>query len=85
MYSYYLGSLLKIKYVKFIKKYITILQLIQLFIPNFICLYFYRPPIENNFNYNIIKIFVIYVCGLIILFARFYYNNYIIKKEIKDY
>jgi len=79
MYSYYLGCLLKIKQVKFIKQYITSLQLIQLFIPNFICLYFYQPPIETEFNYNLIKFFVLYVSVLVILFVKFYYKNYILK------
>ena len=81
MYSYYLGCLLKINQVRFIKKYITSLQLVQLFIPNFICLYFYMPPIETTFNYNIIKIFVGYVSVLVGLFARFFYTNYIKDKS----
>jgi hypothetical protein len=77
MYSYYLGSLLKIKNIKFIKQYITTLQLIQLIVPSLIDLYFYRPPIETVFNYYIINIFVLYVTILIILFGVFYYKNYI--------
>ena len=81
MYSYYLGCLLKINQVRFIKKYITSLQLIQLFIPNFICLYYYAPPIETTFNYNIIKIFVGYVSVLVVLFSQFYYTNYIKPKH----
>jgi hypothetical protein len=82
MYSYYLGSLLKIKNIKIVKQYVTTLQLIQLIVPAFINLYFYRPPIETIFNYIIINIFVIYVTILIILFSIFYYNNYI-KNKIK--
>ncbi len=81
MYSYYLGCLLKINQVRFIKKYITSLQLTQLFIPNFICLYFYAPPIETAFNYNLIKVFVGYVAVLVILFSKFFYVNYIKRKE----
>jgi hypothetical protein len=82
MYSYYLGCLLKIDQVRFIKKYITSLQLIQLIIPSGIALYYYAPPIETTFNYNIIKIFVTYVFGLVLLFSQFYYTNYMkIKKE----
>jgi hypothetical protein len=76
MYSYYVGCLLKINHVRFIKKYITSLQLTQLFFPNFICLYYYAPPIETAFNYNIIKIFVAYVSVLIVLFAQFFYATY---------
>ena len=83
MYSYYLGCLLKINQVRFIKQYLTSLQLIQLFIPNFISLYCYCPPIETKFNYIIIKIFVSYVFCLVILFGQFYYNNYIVKNKIK--
>ena len=81
MYSYYLGCLLKINSVRFIKQYITSLQLIQLIIPNFICLYFYKPPIESEFNYNLIKLFVSYVSVLVVLFCRFYYINYIGKNK----
>jgi hypothetical protein len=77
MYSYYLGCLLKINQVRFIKKYITSLQLTQLIIPNFICLYYYSPPVETIFNYNLIKIFVGYVSILVVLFSKFYYKNYI--------
>ena len=75
----------KINQVRFIKKYITSLQLIQLFIPNFICLYYYMPPAEITFNYNIIKIFVGYTSILVILFSRFFYTNYVscdIKSKI---
>ena len=81
MYSYYLGCLLKINQVRFIKKYITSLQLAQLFIPNFICLYYYIPPVETIFNYNLIKIFVGYVSVLVVLFSQFYYTNYIKNKS----
>lgn len=77
MYSYYLGCLLKINQVRFIKKYITILQLIQLFFPTFIGLYYYAPPVENIFNYYLIIIFVGYVYILVALFINFYYKNYI--------
>ena len=80
MYSYYLGCLLKIDQVRFIKKYITSLQLIQLFIPNFICLYYCAPPVETVFNYNIIRFFVGYVSILIVLFSRFFYANYVTPK-----
>jgi len=76
MYSYYLGCLLKINKVRFIKKYITSLQLTQLIVPNIFCLY-YTPPIETVFNYNLIKLFIGYVFVLVVLFSRFYYTNYI--------
>ncbi len=81
MYSYYLGCLLKIKQVRFIKKYITSLQLIQLVSPNYICLYYYAPPIESQFNYNMIRIFVCYVVVLVVLFSRFFYANYMTPKR----
>ncbi len=77
MYTYYLGCLLKIEKVRFIKKYITSLQLIQLIVPNGICLYYYYPPIETPFKYNIIILFVGYVSILIILFIQFFYKTYI--------
>jgi hypothetical protein len=81
MYSYYLGCLLKVKQVRFIKKYITSLQLIQLFFPNFIGMYFYAPPVETVFKYNLMKLFFGYVAILIVLFSRFFYTNYIKPKN----
>jgi len=83
MYSYYLGCLLKVNQVRFIKQYLTSLQLIQLTIPNYFSLYYYYPPAETIFKYNIIKIFTVYVFCLVILFSEFYYNNYIAKNKIK--
>jgi hypothetical protein len=81
MYSYYLGCLLKIQQVRFIKQYITSLQLIQLTVPNFFILYYYSPPVETEINFAIIKIFILYVIGLIILFSQFYYKNYILTNK----
>lgn len=77
MYSYYLGCLLKIKWVRFIKKYITYLQLTQLIVPNCLALYLYYPPVETFFNYQLILFFLMYVFGLIILFIQFFYKNYV--------
>ena len=82
MYSYYLGCLLKIQWVRCIKKYITFLQLTQLTVPNFIALYLYYPPNETVFNYQLILLFFLYVCGLIILFIQFFYKNYIKSERI---
>ena len=80
MYSYYLGCLLKINQVRFLKQYITSMQLTQLFFPNFIGLYFYRPPIETPFKYGLIQLFVGYVAVLVVLFSQFYWNNYLKPK-----
>jgi hypothetical protein len=55
----------------FIKKYITSLQLCQL-IPQPICLYLYN----TDDNYNILLFFTFYSVGLVMLFGRFYYDNY---------
>jgi hypothetical protein len=76
MYSYYLGCLLKIKQVRFVKRYITLLQLCQL-IPQPLCLYLY----SDDPHYNILLFFVFYSVGLVILFVKFYYNNYIYKRK----
>ena len=81
MYSYYLGCLLKLNQVRVIKKYITSIQLCQFFIL-YVNLYFYRPPIESWFNYNIIIFFASYGVGVIGLFGRFYYDSYIDKKKL---
>jgi hypothetical protein len=78
MYSYYLGSLLKINNIWKIKKYITTLQLCQ-FIILYVNFYLYKPPVETLFNFSIISIFATYGIGIIILFSNFYYNNYIKK------
>jgi hypothetical protein len=81
MYSYYLGCLLKINQVRVVKKYITTIQLCQFFIlySNF---YLYCPPIETWFNYGIISFFAAYGVGIIGLFGKFYYDNYVVKEKI---
>jgi len=79
MYSYYLSCLLKIKSIRVIKQYITSLQLIQLIVPACLDLYYYLPPTETRFKYSIIQIFCTYVSGLVYLFMKFYYKNYIKK------
>jgi hypothetical protein len=82
MYSYYLGCLLKINQVRYVKKYITSMQLCQFFIlySNF---YLYCPPIETCFNYGIITFFAAYGVGIIGLFGRFYYDTYILKERLE--
>jgi hypothetical protein len=75
MYSYYLGSLLKIQAFKRIKTYITGMQIIQL-VTQFSTLYFYRPPVDTVFNYNIAIFSNIFTAGLLMLFCDFYYRNY---------
>ena len=82
MYSYYLGCLLKINQVRFIKKYITSLQITQLLCGHYHILVKYRPPIETQFKYNILVIFDLYVWGLVTLFSIFYYTNYIQRPKI---
>lgn len=81
MYSYYLGCLLKINQVRYIKKYITSIQLCQFFIL-YVNLYFYCPPIESWFNYSIIIFFATYGIGIIGLFGRFYYDTYVVKERL---
>lgn len=76
MYTYYLGSLLKINQLKFIKKYITSLQLSQfLLVASYtnIC----YLPVETQVGCITIYTFNAYNIGLIILFSQFYYNTYI--------
>lgn len=75
MYAYYLGSLLKIGFIKHIKKYITGLQISQLLCIHLV-LYLWRPPRETYFNYGIILLFYGYVLGLVILFYKFYKKTY---------
>ena len=81
MYSYYLGSLLRISFIQYIKKYITTLQLCQ-FLTMYLNFYFYKPPIVSEFEYNIIKIAGVYGTGLIILFGNYYINTYV--KNVKQ-
>jgi len=78
MYSYYLGCLLKINTLRYIKRYITTLQLCQL-IPQPLSLILYRC--ETRFNYHIMVFFTLYSIGLVCLFGAFYMNNYITKKS----
>ena len=81
MYSYYLGCLLKINQVRFIKRYITSLQLVQLLCGHYHMFIKYKPPVETYFNYGILVLCEVYLCGLIILFAHFYYNTYVKNKQ----
>ena len=82
MYTYYFSCLLKIQQVRFLKQYITSLQLCQFFLL-YVNFYFYRPPIETWFNYYIIIFFATYGVGIIGLFSKFYYDSYI-QGQIKD-
>lgn len=81
MYSYYLGCLLKVNQVRFIKRYITSLQLTQLLCGHYHILVKYKPPIETIHGYIILVIFDVYVLGLIVMFSLFYYKNYINPKR----
>lgn len=83
MYSYYLGCLLKINNIRYIKRYITTMQLCQ-FIVLYSNFYFYYPPIETWFNYGIITFFATYGVGIIALFGKFYYDSYILKEKRRD-
>jgi len=81
MYSYYLGCLLRINQVRFIKKYITTLQIAQLSFGHYHVLVKYKPPVETYVNYSIMILFCVYVCGLIFMFSLFYYRNYLKPKR----
>ena len=83
MYFYYLCCLLKINQVRFIKKYITTLQLAQLSISSYFGLVYYYPPIETQEKYNIILIFDTYVLILIFLFLQFFYKTYVKNVKIE--
>jgi hypothetical protein len=84
MYSYYLSTLLRWNGLRKLKPYITTMQLVQFFVGNSLCLYFYKPPVETQLNYNIICGFVAYACGLIILFGQFFLNSYYKKPTINS-
>ena len=79
MYSYYLGCLLKINQVRFIKKYITTLQLCQLFSTMFLCNVLYTQ-VETNMNVYLMWIVNVYNIGLLVCFIEFYNRNYIEHK-----
>jgi hypothetical protein len=76
MYSYYLGCLLKINQVRFIKKYITTLQLCQLFSTMFLCNVLYTQ-VETTMNLYLMWIVNVYNIGLLVCFIEFYNRNYI--------
>ena len=74
MYTYYLGSLLKVKNIRTMKPYLTIMQVVQLLqFPTII--YFYET--ETAVNYSIMFFFSCYVSVLIGLFLHFYWTSYL--------
>lgn len=79
MYSYYLGCLLKINQVRFIKKYITTLQLCQLFSTMLSCNVLYTQ-VETTMNVYLMWIVNVYNIGLLVCFIEFYKRNYIEHK-----
>ena len=79
MYSYYLLTLFKIRLTS-LKPLITTGQIIQLILGNLYSLIIYYPPVETWSNYYVILFFDFYILILILLFANFYYNSYIIKR-----
>lgn len=76
MYSYYLGSLLKIKRIRFIRQYLTTAQLIQLIGTMWASNYYYAYPVETLQNYKIMWVVNSYNIFLIGLFVSFYCKNY---------
>lgn len=79
MYFYYLGTILRISQVRFIRQYLTTLQLIQQISTMTLCNYYYTPPNESYKNYCIIIFTNCYNTYLIYLFGKFYLKNYIKK------
>jgi len=83
MYLYYFFSLFKVKGIKKIKIFITMLQLIQLF-----CAVIFAPILyfgkEKPLQYYIILFFSSYVAILIILFIKFAKKEYIDKEDKDD-
>ena len=77
MYTYYLGTLLKINQLRIIRPYLTQLQLVQQ-LGSMVFFNFYLP-IETPINVIIICIGNIYTLFLMILFGSFYYQQYIKK------
>ena len=82
MYTYYLGSLLKIKHVRIIRQYLTTLQLAQLVGTMVASNYYYGYPVETVKNYKIMWIVNVYNTFLIYLFILFYRKNYIKIKSM---
>lgn len=76
MYSYYLGSLLKIKQVRIIRQCLTTLQLVQLVGTMVASNYYYGYPVETLHNYRIMWFVNAYNIFLICLFISFYRKNY---------
>lgn len=83
MYSYYLVSLFRIRWIRKYKIYVTSLQLIQLSSAIILPVIYY-PPNETVFNYRVLMVFNAYIFCLILLFLHFSYNNYIVQKICKD-
>ncbi len=69
-------------YIKYMKKYITSMQIIQLVLGSLLsCVYY---TVESGKSLWAHLIFQLYVIGLIILFTQFAYKTYITKKEPVD-
>jgi hypothetical protein len=73
MYLYYLLTLYKVD-VRFIKPYLTYLQIMQ-FISAYLSLYLWFP-IETSVNKAVMIVFLIYNAGLIVLFSKFVKDTY---------
>ncbi|KAI9298154.1 delta6 fatty acid elongase [Neoconidiobolus thromboides FSU 785] len=93
MYSYYLGSALKLSFVSFIKKYITIAQILQFslnFIQasfNILDYYFFRPEKHlNNGGYPhfLSCLLLLYMISMLSLFVHFYINDRKRMGNLKD-
>jgi hypothetical protein len=84
MYWYYMETCMlePRPYVKYMKKYITSMQIIQLVSGSLLsCVYY---TVESGKSLWAHLIFQLYVIGLIILFTQFAYKTYITKKEPVD-
>ena len=82
MYSYYLMTIFKIN-IKGMRMYITISQIMQLFIGSLLGLIYYYPPIETSVNYRIIILFNLYIYGLLYLFFKFILENYVYTRKLQ--
>jgi len=76
MYSYYLCCLLKINQVRFLKQYLTSLQLVQL-VGSMLLSNMYYLPIESSWIIFVMMIVNTYNTILIVLFCSFFYANYL--------
>ncbi|XP_023334075.1 elongation of very long chain fatty acids protein 6 [Eurytemora carolleeae] len=87
MYSYYACKALRVRVPRCIAMLITSLQLLQMVIGctvNFLAFQYKQNGVECGVSDNNLKLSLIMYTSYFVLFARFFYNAYLIKSQRKE-